>query len=80
MKNMIQTYQGYFQEDGRFIPDNLSIPLPTRQRAIVNILDDEVAPKPIVSREVVLKQLFIKAEKAEGSLTDDEWMEFEKLR
>ena len=39
---MIQTYQGYILEDGRFIPDDLSVKFPTRRRAIVNIIDDEV--------------------------------------
>ena len=40
---MIQTYQGYFTEDGRFVHDGISIKLPTRRRAIVNVFLDETA-------------------------------------
>jgi hypothetical protein len=39
---LIQTYQGYFQEDGRFVSENLAIQIPTKRRAIVNILVDEI--------------------------------------
>jgi len=38
---MIQAYQGYFQEDGRFIADNLMVKIPINRRVIVNVLDDE---------------------------------------
>ena len=48
---MIQTYQGYFREDGRFVPDIISVQLPTRRRAIVNILEEEVAEKPTKSQK-----------------------------
>ena len=38
-----QTYQGYFQEDGRFVADNnIFITIPIKRRVIVKILDDEV--------------------------------------
>jgi len=38
-----QTYQGYFQEDGRFVSDNnIFIALPIKRRVILKILDDEV--------------------------------------
>ena len=38
---MVQTFQGYFQEDGRFISDNLLSQIPVMRKAIVNILVDE---------------------------------------
>jgi len=38
-----QTYQGYFEEDGRFIADNnIFITIPIKCRVIVKILEDEV--------------------------------------
>jgi hypothetical protein len=37
----LQAYQGYFQADGRFVPDNLLVKIPTNKRVIVNILVDE---------------------------------------
>jgi hypothetical protein len=37
---MIQTFQGYFQEDGQFISGNTLVKLPALRRAIVNVLDD----------------------------------------
>ena len=41
--DMAQTYQGYFQEDGRFVADdNIFIALPIKRRVIVMVLDDEV--------------------------------------
>jgi hypothetical protein len=42
MEVEVQAYQGYFREDGRFIPDSLLVKIPTNKRAIVNILDVEV--------------------------------------
>ena len=39
---MIQAYQGYFGEDGRFVADNVSVKIPIKRRVIVNVLDDEV--------------------------------------
>ena len=80
MMEMIQTYQGYFGEDGRFIQDGLLAKLPTGRRAIVNILDDEVAAKPAINKEETLRLLFAEAESAEGNLTNEDWTEFENLR
>ena len=40
---MVQTYQGYFTEDGRFVHDGINIKLPTRRRTIVNVFLDETA-------------------------------------
>jgi orotate phosphoribosyltransferase len=42
---MIQTYQGYFQEDGRFIADNVVVKMPPRKRVIINVLDEEMPNK-----------------------------------
>jgi len=38
---MVQTYQGYFQEDGQFVSGNTLIKLPVLRRTIVNVLVDE---------------------------------------
>jgi hypothetical protein len=38
---MMETYQGYFQEDGQFISGNTLVKLPKLRRTIVNVLDDE---------------------------------------
>ena len=76
---VVQTYQGYFEEDGRFISDGLLEKLPTRRRAIVNILDDETIEIK-TSKEDTLRQIFAEAEKAESNLSDDDWAEFENLR
>ncbi len=43
---MIQTYQGYFQADGRFIPDSRLAQIPIMRRAIVNVFDEEISEKP----------------------------------
>jgi hypothetical protein len=77
---VIQTYQGYFQEDGRFIPDSLLAKLPTRRRAIVNILEDEIVEKNTISKEEIFRQLFAEAGKAEDNLTDEDWAELEDSR
>ena len=49
---MVQTYQGYFVEDGRFISDSALVKLPTRRRAIVNILEEEVVEVDAPSRSI----------------------------
>ena len=50
---MVQTYQGYFTEDGRFVHDGKNIKLPTRRRTIVNVFLDETAddvtPQPDIA-------------------------------
>ncbi|MCL2053957.1 MAG: hypothetical protein FWG90_05900 [Oscillospiraceae bacterium] len=77
---MIQTYQGYFTESGRFISDSLLVQIPIMRRAIVNILDDEVVSNAVTDKESSLKKLFSQAEQAESALTEEEWEEFENLR
>ena len=84
---MIQAYQGYFQEDGRFIPDGPPVKMPTKRRAIVNILDDEILSSEDTSRAdthkqkaTTIKDIFADALDSEGALTDDEWSEMSNLR
>ena len=86
---MIQTYQGYFQEDGRFLTDGLLIKLPTKRRAIVNILDDDVTESHNTSRfenghtkkTDVIKDILAGAFAAEDSvLSDADWDEMAGLR
>ena len=39
---MIQTYQGYFKENGQFIANNTTVRIPSNRRVIINILDEIV--------------------------------------
>ena len=39
---MLQAYQGYFQEDVRFIADNVIVKIPPNKRIIINVLDEIV--------------------------------------
>jgi len=86
---MVQTYQGYFVEDGRFISDNALAILPTRRRAIVNILEEKVGEIDAHSRLITnpqdkLKRIrsILAAAKAEedNTLNDDDWDEMLSLR
>ena len=86
---MIQTYQGHFLEDGRFVPDSVSAKIPVGRRAIVNILGDEVsdvhaAPHAEVSNQqkaVSIKQILADALEVENDvLTDADWNEMANLR
>lgn len=76
----VQTYQGYFQADGRFVSDSLLVQFPLGRRTIINVLDDEVEANAIINKENTFKNLFAEAEKAENNLTNEEWAEFENLR
>ena len=86
---MVQTYQGYFIEDGRFISDSALVKLPTRRRAIVNILEEEVGEIDAPSRSTTSIQdklerirSILTAAKAEedSTLSDDDWNEMLSLR
>ena len=86
---MVQTYEGYFVEDGRFIPDGALVKLPLRRRAIVNIFDDEVAnDKETIQTDASLQErverisLIIAAalEVENDVMTDDDWNEMFSLR
>jgi len=86
---VVQTYQGYFLEDGRFVPDGVCVKLPTKRRAIVNILEDEVVDDGDTSQSseslegridrimVILDNAFAAESNA---LTDDEWEEMRNIR
>ena len=53
---MVQTYQGYFTEDGRFVHDGINIKLPTRRRAIVNVFLDETADDVTSQPDTVMQK------------------------
>ena len=86
---MIQTYQGYFKEDGRFVPDSLLVKIPVRRRAIVNILEDEMPDASEANRsktvrqrkKAAIKKILADASAAEkGGLADADWNELSNLR
>ena len=86
---MIQTYQGYFREDGLFVPDSVFVKIPPRRRAIVNILEDEMNEADVAvqgktdhqQRVVAIKKVIEEANEAEdGGLTDNDWDELSNLR
>ena len=52
---MLQAYQGYFQEDVRFIADNAIVKIPPNKRIIINILD-EITDAEIVREEEIAKR------------------------
>ena len=54
---MIQTYQGYFEDDGRFISDNVVVNIPTMQKVILNILPDEPIPKKKITPQQQLEAI-----------------------
>ena len=62
-EKMIQTYQGYFQEDGRFIADNMIVRIPPHRRVILNIMEDKIImqnetdKKEIEERRAMIKSL-----------------------
>ncbi len=77
---MIQTYQGYFAEDGRFIPDSLLAKIPIGRRAIVNVLDDEIVQPRHQEKKAIIKAIIVRAAEVEDGLTDAEWGEMENIR
>ena len=85
---MLLAYQGYFEEDGRFIPDGPPVKMPAKRRAIVNILDDEIPSFEDRSKTdtyhqqkaIAIKDIFADALDSESALTDDEWGEMTTLR
>jgi hypothetical protein len=93
---MIQTYQGYFIEDGRFVSDGLLVKIPTRRRAIVNILDDEIdstnhtvsnidntaerQERVFAIKEIIADALKTETEVGGGVLADADWDETSNLR
>jgi hypothetical protein len=82
---MVQTYQGYFLEDGRLMTNGSPIRLPIRRRVIVNILEDEMGETKVQSKaekqNQSLKQFFAAIDAVEGEpITDNDLADFEKNR
>ena len=85
---MIQTYEGYFLEDGSFVPNGIRVKLPTRRRAIVNVFVEEVADDVDMQTTTSLQDridrisLILKAasDTENDSMTDDDWDEMLNLR
>jgi len=84
---MVRTYEGYFLEDGRFIPNGTRVKLPTRRRAIVNVFlnenaDDAISQPDNASQNRVerIEMILAAALDAKDDLTDDEWDEMLSLR
>ena len=53
--NMVQTYQGYFEDDGRFVPEGVLVKLPIGKRAIVNVFDEDAVSEPNRQRQAQRK-------------------------
>ena len=83
---MIQTFQGYFLEDGHFVSDNTKVKLPTLKRTIINVLNDEITTfyNEIHDKQAsaVIKFLEdIDALKDEDNImTDNDWDELANTR
>jgi len=52
---MVQTYQGYFEDDGRFVPEGVLVKLPIGKRAIVNVFDEDAVSEPNRQRQAQRK-------------------------
>jgi hypothetical protein len=86
----VQTYQGYFLEDGRFVTSGVKSKLPIRRRAIVNVFVEEVAKDSeaatntnsfLSDRIQRIALLLADAANAENDvMTDDDWDEMLTLR
>ena len=80
---MVQTYQGYFTEDGRFVPDGTHVKLPTRRRTIVNVfINDVTSQNDTALRDRIerIDKLLMAASDAEDEMTNDDWDEMLTLR
>jgi hypothetical protein len=87
---MIQTYQGHFLEDGRFIADGRPVKLPTKRRIIISVLDDETVESGVAvntearQRQAAAVKKFITDIAALGDednvMTDADWDELANLR
>ena len=58
---MLQAYQGYFQEDVRFIADNIIVKIPPNKRIIINILDEISNAETVREEEIVKRREMIKS-------------------
>ena len=84
---MVQTYQGYFQEDGQFISGNTLIKLPMLRRTIVNILSDEpeedsdLIKFTLQQRIAVINSIINQARAVENEgMNDEDWDELNNIR
>jgi len=58
--DLVQTYQGYFQEDGRFVADNnIFIALPIKRRVVVMVLYDEVIETKAQKQRKAFEELYV---------------------
>jgi len=86
--DMIQTYEGYFLEDGCFVPNGIQVKLPTRRRAIVNVFVEEAATDVALITATTLQDrierinlILNEASDTEtDSMTDNDWDEMLTLR
>jgi len=53
----MQAYQGYFQEDVRFITDDVVVKIPTHRRIIINVLDESVDMETTTNEEEIAERL-----------------------
>jgi hypothetical protein len=84
---MIQTFHGYFQEDGQFISGNTLVKLPALRRAIVNVLDDvpdggnNLVNSSHQQRVARILDIIAQAQTVENeSMSDEDWHELTNIR
>ncbi|MDR1688396.1 MAG: hypothetical protein LBS21_07270 [Clostridiales bacterium] len=80
---MVQTYQGYFREDGRFVSDSLQIKIPAKRRTVISVFEDEIAEaKTRSQRQSEALDTFLKEIKAvtNETITDDDYADLENNR
>ena len=54
---MIQAYQGYFLEDGRFVTNNAVVKIPPNRLVIINVLEEIIATKTTPREDAIAKRL-----------------------
>jgi hypothetical protein len=58
---MLQAYQGYFQENVRFIADNVIVKIPPNKRIIINILDEITDEETVREEEIAKRREMVKS-------------------
>ena len=58
---MLQAYQGYFQEDVRFVTDNAIVKIPPNKRIIINILDEIADAETLHEEETAKRREMVKS-------------------
>jgi hypothetical protein len=69
----METYEGYFQPDGRFIADNALAKIPSMRRAIVKIMDDDTMMSKAKKQRIAFDRFI--AECAESEPLGEEYEE-----